>query len=114
MGSSINSKNIKKKNILNYISPHDLKTYGLIPELVGRLPILSYLDPLNQKSLRKILTEPKNALIKQYKKMFLIEGVEISFTNEILDYISEKTIQLKLGARGLRSICESIIIDIML
>ena len=77
------------------------------------MPILSYLDPLNQKSLRRILTEPKNALTKQYIKMFSIEGVELSFTNDVLDYISEKTIQLRLGARGLRSICELIIIDIM-
>ncbi|MEZ7982235.1 MAG: ATP-dependent Clp protease ATP-binding subunit ClpX [Cytophagales bacterium] len=107
------NENKETKNILEYITPHDLKSYGLIPELVGRLPILSYLDPLNQKSLRRILTEPKNALTKQYIKMFSIEGVELSFTNDVLDYISEKTIQLRLGARGLRSICELIIIDIM-
>jgi len=107
------NENKETKNILEYITPHDLKSYGLIPELVGRLPILSYLDPLNQKSLRRILTEPKNALTKQYIKMFSIEGVELSFTNDVLDYISEKTLQLRLGARGLRSICELIIIDIM-
>lgn len=101
------------ENLLQYISPADLKAYGLIPELVGRLPVVSYLNPLDQAILKKILTEPKNALVKQYIKLFTMEGIKLQFTEDALDYIVEKAITLKLGARGLRSICEAITVDAM-
>ena len=102
-----------KENLMRYISAQDLKSFGLIPELIGRLPVLTYLNPLDAKALRQILTEPKNALIKQYKKLFEIEGIEITFEDAVLDYIVEQAVAYKLGARGLRSICESIMTDAM-
>ncbi len=102
-----------KENLMRYISAQDLKSFGLIPELIGRLPVLTYLNPLDADALRQILTEPKNALIKQYKKLFAMEGVEIHFEDEVLDYIVEQAVAYKLGARGLRSICESIMTDAM-
>ncbi len=102
-----------KENLMRYISAQDLKSFGLIPELIGRLPVLTYLNPLDAQALRQILTEPKNALIKQYKKLFDLEGIEIHFEDPVLDYIVEQAVAYKLGARGLRSICESIMTDAM-
>jgi len=102
-----------KENLMRYISAQDLKSFGLIPELIGRLPVLTYLNPLDAQALRQILTEPKNALIKQYKKLFDLEGIEIQFEDAVLDYIVEQAVAYKLGARGLRSICESIMTDAM-
>ena len=103
-----------KRNLLQYIDPTDLKAYGLIPELIGRLPVISYLDPLDKDTLRKILSEPKNALIKQYEKLFEIDGVKLSIDGPALDFIVEKAVEFKLGARGLRSICEAILNEAML
>jgi ATP-dependent Clp protease ATP-binding subunit ClpX len=104
---------LDKENILRYITARDLRSYGLIPELIGRLPVLTYLDPLDKGTLKQILTEPKNALTKQYKKLFAMEGIDLQFTHQALDYIVDKAIEFKLGARGLRSICEAIINDAM-
>lgn len=100
-------------NFLKYINPTDVKAFGLIPELIGRFPVLTYLEPLEAKSLKRILTEPKNALIKQYTRLFDIDGIKLSFDGEVLDFIVEKAIDFKLGARGLRSICEAILTDAM-
>lgn len=105
---------IDKENLLKYINPQDLKSFGLIPELIGRLPVLSHLDPLDKDALKRILTEPKNALIKQYKKLFSIDHVDVDFEDNVLDFIVEKANEFKLGARGLRSICEGIMTDLML
>jgi len=104
---------IDKENLLQYITPEDLKSFGLIPELIGRLPVLSHLNPLDKATLRKILTEPKNALIKQYQKLFTYEGIDFNFSDDALDFIVEKALDYKLGARGLRSICEAICTDAM-
>jgi len=104
---------IDKENLLRYISPQDLKSFGLIPELIGRMPILTHLDPLNRNALKRILTEPKNAIVKQYKKLFDMEGVDLSFDNKAIEMIVDKAIEFKLGARGLRSICEVIMLDAM-
>lgn len=104
---------IEKENMLKYVSPQDLKDYGLIPELIGRLPLLTYLNPLDKPTLRRILTEPKNALIRQYVKLFDMEDIDLSFDKDVLDYIVEKAMEYKLGARGLRSICEAIMMDAM-
>ncbi len=102
-----------KKNLLQYITASDLKSFGLIPELLGRLPVVTHLNPLDAETLRSILTEPKNALMKQYKKLFDLEGIQLNVENEVLDFMVEKAIEYKLGARGLRSICESILTDAM-
>ncbi len=102
-----------KKNLLRYVNAPDLKTFGLIPELLGRLPVVTHLDPLDAPTLRAILTEPKNALIKQYKKLFELEGISLSIDVPVLDFMVEKAVEYKLGARGLRSICESILTDAM-
>lgn len=102
-----------KKNLLRYINAQDLKTFGLIPELLGRLPVVTHLDPLDAPTLRLILTEPKNALIKQYRKLFELEGIQLSIDDEVLDFMVEKAMEYKLGARGLRSICEGILTDAM-
>ena len=102
-----------KKNLLRYVNAPDLKTFGLIPELLGRLPVVTHLDPLDATTLRAILTEPKNALIKQYKKLFDLEGIKLSIEPKVLDFMVEKAVDYKLGARGLRSICESILTDAM-
>lgn len=102
-----------KKNLLRYINATDLKTFGLIPELLGRLPVVTHLDPLDAVTLRAILTEPKNALIKQYTKLFELEGIKLTIENNVLDFMVEKAMEYKLGARGLRSICESILTDAM-
>ena len=104
---------IDRENLLQYITHQDLKSFGLIPELIGRLPVLTYLDPLDRETLIAILTEPKNAIVKQYKKLFELEGIELNFTQEALDTIAEKALEYKLGARGLRSICEAILTDAM-
>ncbi len=104
---------IDKENIMRYVMPQDLKSFGLIPELVGRLPVLTYMNPLSKEALRKILTEPKNAIIKQYIRLFDMDGVTLHFDDEVLDYIVDKADEYKLGARGLRSICEAIIMDAM-
>lgn len=114
-GTMTNNKEqeIDKENLLQYIVAQDLKDYGLIPELIGRLPVITHLDPLDKPTLKMILTEPKNALIKQYTKLFEMEGIKLSFDDKALDYIVEKALDFKLGARGLRSICEAIITDAM-
>jgi len=102
-----------KENLLQYISPHDLKKYGLIPELIGRMPIITYLNPLDRETLKLILTQPKNALVKQYQKLMKYEGVDLIFEEDVIDYLADQAIELKLGARGLRSIIESIMLDAM-
>jgi len=104
---------IDMNNLYKYITPQDLKTFGLIPELIGRLPVLTYLNPLDKETLLSILTEPKNALIKQYKKLFHYEGVDLKFDNNVYQFIVDKADEFKLGARGLRSICEAIMLDAM-
>lgn len=104
---------IDRSNLMQYVSPADLKTFGLIPELIGRLPMITYLSPLDKETLRAILTEPKNALTKQYEKLFDMEGIKLTFSNDVLDYIVERALEFKLGARGLRSICEAIMLDAM-
>ncbi|MFM7730760.1 MAG: ATP-dependent Clp protease ATP-binding subunit ClpX, partial [Flavobacteriales bacterium] len=100
-------------NMLQYISPLDLRRFGLIPELIGRFPVLTYLDPLSEETLRRILTEPKNALVKQYIRLFELDGVKLTFDKKALDFIVEKAMEYKLGARGLRSICEAVMTDAM-
>lgn len=111
--ASKETERIDRKNLLQYIAPQDLKSYGMIPEIIGRLPILSYLEPLDSVALRRILTEPKNAIIKQYQKLFEMDGIKLEFEENVLQYIVDKSIEFKLGARGLRSICEAIMIDAM-
>lgn len=111
--SAQDAHSIDKKNLLQYIAPQDLKAFGLIPEIIGRLPILTYLEPLDREALRRILTEPKNSIVKQYVKLFKMDGVDLSFEDEVLDYIVDKSIEFKLGARGLRSITELIMMDNM-
>ncbi len=103
----------QRKNLLQFVNAQDLKAFGLIPELLGRLPVVTYLNPLDAVTLRSILTEPKNSLIKQYKKLFDIEGIELIIDNDVYDFMVEKAMEYKLGARGLRSICESILTDAM-
>jgi len=104
---------IDEDNLLQYITPQDVKSFGLIPELIGRLPVLSHLTPLSKDALRRILTEPKNAIIKQYVKLFEMDGIALSFDKSVLDFIVDKAVEYKLGARGLRSICEAIMTDAM-
>ncbi|MBT3570912.1 MAG: ATP-dependent Clp protease ATP-binding subunit ClpX [Flavobacteriales bacterium] len=104
---------IEKDNLLQYISPQDLKSFGLIPELIGRMPVVTYLNPLDRKALKLILTEPKNALTKQYQKLFDMDGIALTFDKKAIDIIVEKAMEFKLGARGLRSICEAIMLDAM-
>lgn len=111
--ASVNQEEIDKANLLQYVSPQDLKSFGLIPELIGRLPVLTYLKPLDRSTLRQILTEPKNALIKQYQHLFKMEGYKLEFDDEVLELIVDKAIEFKLGARGLRGICEAIMLDMM-
>jgi len=106
-------KHLEKEELLQFINHMDLKSFGLIPELIGRIPVLTYLNPLDEKSLRKILTEPKNALLKQYKKLFNLENIDLTLSEEVLDLIVSKALEHKLGARGLRSICEAIMTDAM-
>lgn len=102
-----------KKNLLRYVNAQDLKSFGLIPELLGRLPVVTHLDPLDATTLRAILTEPKNALMKQYKKLFELEGIHLEVEEEVLGFMVDKAVEYKLGARGLRSICEGILTDAM-
>jgi len=104
---------IERENLLQYIAPQDLKAFGMIPEIIGRLPVLTYLDPLDRDTLRKILTDPKNSIIKQYVKLFELDHIQLEFDEEALWYIVDKAVEFKLGARGLRSICESIMMDAM-
>ena len=111
--ASIQEGAIDEDNLLQYIIPKDLKDFGLIPEIIGRLPVLSHMNPLDSKTLRAILTEPKNAIIKQYKKLFQMDDIELNITDEALDYIVEMANEYKLGARGLRSLCEAILTDAM-
>jgi ATP-dependent Clp protease ATP-binding subunit ClpX len=111
--TSKNVDNIDKDNLLQYIIPKDIKDFGLIPEIIGRLPVLTHMDPLDRETLRAILTQPKNALIKQYQKLFLMDEVDFTITDEALDFIVEKALEYKLGARGLRSLCEAILTDAM-
>jgi len=112
-GAVENTARIDKENLMQYIAPMDLKSFGLIPEIIGRLPILTNLDPLGREALRNILTEPKNAIIKQYIHLFKLDGVELTFDDEVLDYIVDKALEYKLGARGLRSLVEAIMTDPM-
>jgi len=111
--NSREDEQVNKDNMLQHVSPPDLKTYGLIPELIGRLPVLTFLNSLDPVSLRRILTEPRNSLTKQYMKLFELDGVALSFDDDVLDLIVEKAVEFKLGARGLRSICEAIMMDAM-
>ena len=111
--ATVESGNIDRNNLLQYVSPQDLRSFGLIPEIVGRLPILTHLIPLDREALRKILTDPKNSIIKQYKKLFTMDGIKLIFEEETLNLIVDKAIEFKLGARGLRAICETIMIDVM-
>ena len=108
-----NVKKIDKKDLMKYVQPQDLKAFGLIPELIGRLPVLTYLNPLDKAALEQILTEPKNSIIKQYKKLFELDGVTLEFTPEALEVIVDKAVDYKLGARGLRSIVENVMMDSM-
>lgn len=111
--SKTEGQSLDEENMLQYINAQDLKSFGLIPELIGRLPVLTHLDPLDKSALKQILTEPKNALIKQYTKLFAMEDIEVEFKKSALDYIVDKAVEFKLGARGLRSICEAIVTDAM-
>ena len=104
---------LDRDNMLQYIAPQDLKSFGLIPEIIGRLPVLTYLEPLDRQALRNILTEPKNAIIRQYVKLFELDNITLNFNEEVFEYIVDKAIEFKLGARGLRSICEAIMTDLM-
>ena len=109
----VNTESIDRENMLRYVQPQDIKSYGLIPELVGRLPVITHLEPLSRDVLRNILTEPKNAIIRQYQHLFKMDAIELSFDNDTLEYIVDKAMEFKLGARGLRSICEAIMKDLM-
>ena len=110
---SQNKQRINENNIMSYIQPQDLRSFGLIPELIGRLPVLTYMEPLERKALRSILTEPKNSIIRQYETLMALDEIKLSFEDEVLDYIVDKALEFKLGARGLRSICEAVMMDIM-
>ena len=112
-GAQKETVKIDRKNMMQYIAPQDLKSFGLIPEIIGRLPILTYLNPLDREALRNILTEPKNSIVKQYIKLFEMDGVKLTFEDGVFDFIVDKAIEYKLGARGLRSIVETIIMDVM-
>ncbi|MDR0544336.1 MAG: ATP-dependent Clp protease ATP-binding subunit ClpX [Odoribacteraceae bacterium] len=107
------AERVDRDNLLKYIAPQDLKAFGLIPEIIGRLPVLTYLEPLDKKALRAILTEPKNAITRQYIKLFALDNIQLNFDEEVFEYIVDKAIEFKLGARGLRSICEAIMTDLM-
>ena len=108
-----NVRHIDKGDLMKYILPQDLKSFGLIPEIIGRLPVLTYLNPLDREALRKILVEPKNSIVKQYVKLFEMDGIKLTFNDDALDYIVDKAVEYKLGARGLRSIVESVMMDAM-
>ena len=109
----VDTESIDRDNMLKYVQPQDIRSFGLIPELVGRMPVLTHLEPLSREALRNILTEPKNAIVSQYKAMLAMDGVELEFSAEALDYIVDKAVEFKLGARGLRSICEAVMKELM-
>lgn len=111
--ASVDSATVDRNNLLKYITPTDLKSFGLIPEIIGRLPILTYLNPLDRETLRDILTEPKNSIIKQYAKLFEMDGIKLSFDEAVYEFIVDKALEFKLGARGLRSIVEAVMMDAM-
>jgi ATP-dependent Clp protease ATP-binding subunit ClpX len=111
--SARNSDRVERENLMQYIAPQDLRAYGMIPEIIGRLPILTFLHPLDRKALRSILTEPRNSIIKQYVKLFEIDNITLQFDDDALDFIVDKAVEFKLGARGLRSICEAIMMEVM-
>ena len=111
--ASIDTATVDRDNLLKYITPTDLKSFGLIPEIIGRLPILTYLNPLDRSTLRSILTEPKNSIIKQYIKLFDMDGIKLSFDEDVYEFIVDKALEFKLGARGLRSIVEAVMMDAM-
>lgn len=111
--NSADDNDVDRDNLLQYVSHQDIKTYGLIPELIGRMPVLTYLEPLDIDALKRILMEPKNALVKQYQKLFKLEGIQFSFATDAIEFIAEKALEYELGARGLRSICEAIMTDAM-
>jgi len=111
--ASLNRELVNKRDLLEYVAPQDLRSFGLIPEIIGRLPVLTFLKPLDRKALRRILTEPRNSIIKQYIKLFDMDGIELSFNEGAMQYVVDKAIEFKLGARGLRSICEAIMMDPM-
>ena len=113
IGYNKKKHDIDKKNMMQYISAHDLKSFGLIPELCGRFPVITYMNALDADALRRILVEPKNALVKQYERLFQLDGITLTFDDESLDYIVSKAVELKLGARGLRSIIEKIMTNAM-
>ena len=108
-----NMQHIDRDNLVQYVQPQDLKSFGLIPEIIGRLPVLTYLNPLDREALRRILSEPKNSIVRQYEKLFAIDGIKLSFDDDALDYIVDKAVEYKLGARGLRSIVEAVMTDVM-
>ena len=108
-----NVRKIDKNDLMQYVQPQDLKSFGLIPELIGRLPVLTYLNPLDREALKRILTEPKNSIVKQYEKLFQMDGIKLVFTPEALDLMVDKAVEYKLGARGLRSIVETVVMDAM-
>jgi ATP-dependent Clp protease ATP-binding subunit ClpX len=108
-----NVRKIDKEDMMKYVAPQDLKSFGLIPEIIGRLPVLTYLNPLDRAALERILTEPKNSIIKQYKKLFEMDGIELTFDKDALELMVDKAVEYKLGARGLRSIVENIMMDAM-
>lgn len=112
-GKEKREEQIDKENLLQYIIPDDIRKFGLIPEIVGRLPVLTHLNPLDRDALKRILTEPKNSIVKQYEKLFKMDNIKLSFTDDSLDYIVDQAVKFKLGARGLRSICESIMLEAM-
>jgi ATP-dependent Clp protease ATP-binding subunit ClpX len=111
--ASQTTAHIDRDNLMQYIAPQDLKSFGLIPEIIGRLPVLTYLQPLDRAALRAILTEPKNSIVKQYTKLLHMDGIDLTFAPEALEYIVDKAIEFKLGARGLRSIVETVMISVM-
>ena len=112
-GAAKETMQLDRSNMMQYIAPQDLKSFGLIPEIIGRLPMLSYLNPLDREALRRILTEPKNSIIKQYVKLFAMDGIELTFDEEVFEFVVDTAVEFKLGARGLRSIVEMIMIDVM-
>ena len=112
-GASNHVSRAAREKLLHFVAPQDLRSYGLIPEIIGRLPILTNLEPLDRDALLRILTEPKNAIVRQYKKLLAMDGVELVIEDEVLGYVVDKAIEYKLGARGLRSLFETIMIDVM-
>ena len=108
-----NVRNINKNELMRYISPQDLKSFGLIPEIIGRLPVLTHLNPLDREALRRILVEPKNSIVKQYEKLFEMDGIKLIIPEETLNYVVDRAVEYKLGARGLRSIVESMMMNAM-